>query len=305
MTEATRRSVNRSPDKEGRLSADWLRLGLTLSLTLGACEPNIAEWVFTEPNTLRSYRLILSSNHQTNEPTSVLFVLHPFQTEPNILVDSFALKRRIADKRGWILVVPEGRRNREGHRFWNASRACCARDVAEPPDDLNYLKSVLRDVKRRYLTDDNRVFALGESNGAFMAYRWACDRGGDLSAVVCIAGVGPGPYDPPCTPGRRVNVLHIHGDDDEIVYYRGKAKGKDAYPSAQKTVGNWARLNGIQGNPTIESTRWLFLGRFRRETWKDARSRVQLWTIKGARHHIRGLRHTAPQFLSFFDREYE
>ena len=277
-----------------------LRLACITS-ALSACSPNVAEESFTEPTTNRPYRLVVSADHRRNVPTPVLFALHAYRTEPEILVDSFSLKRDAAEKRGWILVVPEGKRNRKGDRYWNATNACCAHNDTARPDDVAYLRAVLHDVRRRYKTDAGRVFAIGESNGAFMAYRWACDNGGDLRAVVGLAGSGPGPLDPPCLPGRPVNILHVHGDDDELISYHGKAEGKQSYPSAMQHVAMWAKLNGLEGKAVVESIRSDSMGRVRRKTWQNDEARVSLWTVIGGRHNIQGRHRAAPQFLSFLE----
>ncbi len=273
-----------------------------ISIATVACgSKDVVDRGFIEPGTSRPYHVLSPSRLDPNKPVPILFVLHPFLTEPSVVPDAFSLKKNIVEKRGWVLVVPEGKRDDNGARFWNASSACCAKDATNPPDDLHYLRAILEDVKRHYPVDEKRTFAFGVSNGAFMAYRWACDAGGDLSAVVCIAGVGPGPNDPPCAPRRRVSVLHVHGDQDEVIRYLGKAEGKDAYPSAAENARTWARLDGLSEKPDVENE-WIFLlGDIRKEIWRGDGAEVQLWTVLGGRHHMRWIRRVKSELLHFFD----
>lgn len=76
------------------------------------------------------------------------------------------------------------------NRFWNASDACC--DFYHTGTDASgYLHQLLETVKSRYPVDPDRVYLIGHSNGAFIAYRMACEHAADVTAIVSLAGAAP------------------------------------------------------------------------------------------------------------------
>lgn len=255
---------------------------------------------FVEPHTSRRYRVIMRRDHDRFRPAAVLFALHAYSTDPAVLVKAFALERRAAAQRGWIVVVPEGARDADGHFSWNASAACCGTG-AQRPDDVDYLHRVLEEVRKSAAVDSERVYAIGESNGAFMAHRWACAAGGDLRGIVSISGAAMGPDDPPCTPAVPVSVLHIHGDRDEMIRYDGGKSRGARYRSARESVQLWRSLDHCSPEARLSRGRSVKAGASRLEIWFGPQARVALWTVEGGAHHISGLRFEAEQILEFLE----
>jgi polyhydroxybutyrate depolymerase len=69
--------------------------------------------------------------------------------------------------------------------------------------------------------DDDRVSAVGVSNGGGMAARFACEADDRLAGLVSVAG-GYSSL-PRCTAQRPISVLEIHGTADAVVPYWGRA----------------------------------------------------------------------------------
>jgi polyhydroxybutyrate depolymerase len=267
---------------------------------LPACDPAVRAEAFVEPATSRKYLVFAREGHDFRLPSPALFVLHPYATDPSVLVRNYGLERRAAARRGWLVVVPEGTADAAGRLSWNASSACCGAGPARP-DDLGYLRGVLADAGRRAAIDPRRVYALGESNGAFMAHRWACAASRELRAIVAIAGAAPGPEDPPCAPGRPVSVLHVHGDGDQMVQYGGGRTARGAYPSARESIELWRALDACDVLPRgSRETRLLFFAPLRVDSFScPAGARVALWTVEGGGHQLRTLRLRADAMLEF------
>ena len=273
-----------------------LALVATLA-ALAACEPGVRTARFIEPASGRSYN-VFSPRREPARPSAALFALHAYATDPGALVRAFALERRAVAKRGWILVVPEGTRDADGHLSWNASAACCGTGPHRP-DDVGYLHRVLEEVRRQAAVDPERVYAIGESNGAFMAHRWSCAAEGDLRAIVSISGAAPGPDDPPCAPAVSVSALQIHGSEDRTILYEGGWSGRGRHPSARESAGTWRRLDGCEPAPRT-ARRWrLLMGTSRQESWSCPGAQVALWTVEGGAHHILSLRFYADEILDF------
>jgi len=267
---------------------------------LTGCEARVDDAVFAEQASSRPYLVSTKHGHDGSRSSPVLVVLHAYGTGSDVLVRAHALRRLAVVRRDWILVVPEGTPDLDGHVSWNASAACCgARKDA--PDDVGYLHAVLEDLRRRIAVDPARVFAIGESNGGFMAHRWACSGTGDVRAIVSISGAAPGPDDPPCAAKVAVSVLEIHGDQDEVFRYQGGRSGRGRYPSTAESVAIWRRLDDCDPLPR-SSRRWRpFPGSFRVEDWSCPSARVTLWTVEGAAHQIHNLRVLADEILDFLE----
>ncbi len=225
----------------------------------------------------RSYRVLAPKTVNAKAP--VLVVLHAFDTSAQTQAGYFDVDRSFVD-RGYFVVLPEGRVDSGGHRFWNATDACCDVDGAKP-DDVGYLDAVLDDALSRYPIDPKRVFFAGVSNGGFMVQRYACDRAGRVRGFASVSGALWEELTK-CAPAKGVAALLIHGDADEIVRYGGGSSliGSPArYPSAPIAAQFWATradggaMTASQYDSYTDVQRW-------------AGTDVELWTLRGAGHSI-------------------
>jgi hypothetical protein len=103
-----------------------------------------------------------------------------------------------------------------GHRgSWNAG-PCCGH-AAGRIDDLAYLDRLLQVVGALQGVDRRRVHLAGYSNGAMLAYRYACGRPGRIAGVLAVSGT----HTAPCTPTQATAVLAVHGAQDPTVPLAG------------------------------------------------------------------------------------
>jgi polyhydroxybutyrate depolymerase len=265
----------------------WLLVGIGV---LG-CEPSVRIESFVERTSGRPYRVTAPEEPQTK--TDVLVSLHAYRTTPDMVVNGYSLVRHVVKERGWILVVPEGLRDAQGHPYWAASTACCG--FAPGQDDVAYLRGVLGEVKERYAV--GRVFAFGVSNGSFMAHRWACTEGGELDGIVSIAGAATSPDDPPCAASRPVSVVHVHSRLDEIIHYDGSNEPRRRYPSARATVDQWVRRDVCSLKPVASVRRSQAFERIDVQDWTCPDAHVALWTFESSPHKIRSARFLLPELL--------
>lgn len=113
----------------------------------------------------------------------------------------------------------------DGHRFvvaygqgvggyWNAG-GCCGADKA---DDVAYLRDLVAAVEASVDIDRSRVYVIGMSNGAMMAYRAVCEA----PQVFAAAGVVAGALMPGVRCGNStIRVVQIHGTRDTTVPLHG------------------------------------------------------------------------------------
>jgi poly(3-hydroxybutyrate) depolymerase len=98
--------------------------------------------------------------------------------------------------------------------YWNAG-GCCGNDKA---DDVAYLRDVVATVAASVDIDRSRVYVVGMSNGAMMAYRAACEAPQVFAAAGVVAGaLMPGVHCGDTT----IRVMQIHGTHDTTVPLTG------------------------------------------------------------------------------------
>ncbi len=238
----------------------------------------------------RPYQLVVPVGASPATPLPLVVLLHGFAETAGFL-DNWMDMSDEAQKRTFLLALPEGTRNATGQQFWNATDGCCA--AGTDVDDVAYLSAVIADVKAKHRVDGRRVYLVGHSNGGFMAHRFACDRADLVTGIVSFAG---STWEDPakCTPSRPVSVLQVHGTLDAVVFYVGgqTVLGSEGYPSAEDTVGTWAAKNGCTGTGLERLTGDLDLAldvlfdETKREAFAGCPGdgAAELWSVVGGSH---------------------
>lgn len=236
----------------------------------------------------RPVRLAVPSSYDPADPAPLVLLLHGFGSTADE-VDAVLGLRAEAERRGVLYALADGTPDDGGRRFWDATEACC-NFFGPEVDDAGYLADVLRTVAAGYAVDPDGVVVAGHSNGGFMAYRMACEHADLVSAVVSLAGAMPATADA-CAPSRPVSVLQVHGTADSTIRYDGGSNGPFPYPSAQDSVGAWARLDGCEAGPATEAgvldvEDSLPGAETSVTTYGGCRdgARVTLWSVEGAEH---------------------
>jgi polyhydroxybutyrate depolymerase len=226
----------------------------------------------------------------------LLLILHGYGSHA-LQEERYLELRRPAERAGMIEVLPDGTPDSYGKRFWNATPACCGAG-GPAVDDSRFLGQLVATVARRYGADRKRIFAIGLSNGGFMAHRLACDHARSFAAIVSLAGAGAIEA-ADCQPSQPVSILEVHGSADSRILYGGGV-AYAAYPGTRRTVADWARRNRCAARP--RAGRLLHLAT--RALADDPSSRalgphettvttyagcaagghVELWTMRGADH---------------------
>ena len=171
----------------------------------------------------RTYLLYRPESLSRRESVPLVLVLHGgfgsgSQAEQTYRWD------QLADREGFVVVYPDG-----VGRSWNAGGMCCGPALREGVDDAGFLAQLIETVAKAENIDRRRVYMTGMSNGAAMAYRYACE------ARVTVAAIGPvaGTFSQACPYPKPVSVLAIHGLADQNVPFAGGPGTKGV------TKGNW------------------------------------------------------------------
>ena len=230
----------------------------------------------------RPAQLILPTTYSDATPVPLLIDLHGF-TGDGPSQSLFSFMQAAAETRGVAYVAPNGLLDSSGSRFWNASSACCNFGGSQV-SDVDYIQSLIEEISSKVAIDQSRIYLFGHSNGHFMSYKFACSTEGVVAAISGLAGAMD--IDPRTCNNKPMNVLHIHGTSDATISYEGGAILGNRYPSAEKSVAQWALVNSctkpreaefellssMQGPETSQIT------------YTCAKKSLELWRINGGVH---------------------
>jgi polyhydroxybutyrate depolymerase len=216
---------------------------------------------------------------------------------------------QLADEHGFILVYPEGH---AGH--WNDCRKkgpYAAKQLGI--DDVGFMRALVAHFRSTNAVDSARVFAIGLSNGAHLAYRLALEAPELVSAVAAVAANLPAEGNFDCTraPGA-TSVLIINGTEDPINPFAGGRVTLFGFGdrgdvlSARESAAYFARRNGITAAAVIEripQTRSSPTS-VERSDWRSTTGDdVALYTIHGGGHTLPQSRLRFPRLLGRTHRE--
>ena len=192
---------------------------------------------------------------------------------------------RLADEKGLLVVYPDG----EG-RHWNDGRG---QPGAKAVDDVSFLGALAESLVRSGAADPGRLYAVGISNGGFMAHALACLDSGRWAAVSAVAASMGEELSVKCRPSRPVSVLMVNGTEDRLVPWGGREvrflwKRMGRKLTVPETFARWAELDGCSGDPerselpdaAEDGTRWSL------EARRSCRggSEVLLYKVAGGGH---------------------
>ncbi len=163
----------------------------------------------------RSYHVLEPDGWDGQSPLPVLLHFHGWSRQGTIVLNH----ERIAGAtklRGVLLVAPNGLG--KSWNFWSADT-----------DDVGFADRVLQDVARRYPVDPDRIYVSGYSFGGAMAWRFACQSGNDIAALLAVAGSIRQTEDCPEAPRQ---VRHVHGLDDTVTDFPFGPGGDTTHPVA-------------------------------------------------------------------------
>lgn len=185
----------------------------------------------------------------------------------------------LANRKKVIIALPSGARS------WYAT---------EDGHDIEFLRDVVADVRASRCVDGQRIYAMGASNGGFMAQRVACDAGDIFAAIYVHAGTAVDetyPFGGPCLANEdgaqgfeTVPVRFSHGELDETV----------DFGVGRKNLRHWVDRYRCDSAPLeVTPTEWGNLERYGNCNRPDIAAReqatgqpfvIEWWTLDGHGH---------------------
>lgn len=181
--------------------------------------------------------------YKKNKSWPLIISLHgysSFQIAQNI----FLPLDKWVSKKGFILAIPSGNKDSQNKQFWNATEFCCNFE-SKKINDASYLKQLIFYAKKKY--NISKVILIGHSNGGFMSQHMACKASHLIDGIITWGGSTF--YDPKdCRPQNPVNIIHLHGTNDETIPFNGST---GVLPSAPSVVKQWASQMECQNKKNL------------------------------------------------------
>jgi polyhydroxybutyrate depolymerase len=184
--------------------------------------------------------VIVPIDYDGLEPRPAIFLLGGYDNLSKDL-DEWVGVSALVNELGFVLVMPDGRIDKQGSPFWNATDTCCD-DDGTGIDDLEYLVSLRNELKLRVAIDASRIAVFGHSAGGFMAYRLACDAADQFTAIASLAGSMWLDL-ARCRPTKAVSILQVHGTSDDVT----PVGGDDEAPGPDAVIARWIKLDRCTG----------------------------------------------------------
>jgi polyhydroxybutyrate depolymerase len=152
----------------------------------------------------------------------------------------------IADREGLIVAYPRGIDSR-----WSygrpVSRLQMPRVGEEQADDIGFLARLLDTLVAEQLADRSRLFVVGLSNGALMAYAAACAMTRRLAAVAALLSPMTDLQIEDCKPEGAIPIMVLAGTHDRSMPYGGAKLQSGSLVSIPDTIGHWRQVNTCDG----------------------------------------------------------
>lgn len=195
----------------------------------------------------RTYLLHIPASYNSSQAAPLVIMLHGY-TGTSTGHEQYTGFSISADEEGYIVVYPDGLKypwNESNPQAWNAG--AIYEQWTGGTDDVGFLRKLIEEVMTYYNIDENRIYASGHSNGAFMCYRLAYEMSDVFAAIAPVSGQML--ISPERGPDHQVSILHLHAIDDPSVLYQGRPNTEDLnYDPVDTVLSNWAEWYGCAEN---------------------------------------------------------
>jgi polyhydroxybutyrate depolymerase len=254
------------------------------ALTLG---PGDHSFTFQHGGLARKYLAHIPSSYDGKTKMPVIIAFHGGGANPELVDKEFGGMNAKADRGGFIAVYPYGHKciDVPGKNMycWNADSIFRLKFVNYNVDDVGFVGAMIDELSQDFAIDEERVYATGHSNGAWMAYAVACGLSDKIAAIAPIAG---GLALESCAPSRPVSIIHFHGTADPgWPYYGGGSCWTDSIrPPISKTLSKWRDINQCSAvsEPAYQN------GDASCETFSCNNSEITFCAIKDGGHTVPG-----------------
>lgn len=156
-------------------------------------------------------------------------VMHGLGGDPETMA-TMAEWPEAARDHGFLAVFPEGVGD-----SWNAG-GCCGSAVEWGVDDVAFLDALFEQLVVEEGVDPGSLHLTGHSNGAMLAYLYACRRPDALRGAASVAGTNFSD----CVPSATPDFMQVSGAEDPVI----------------PVLGGESSLPGLGLVPSVEQSMW-------------------------------------------------
>ncbi len=234
---------------------------LMLSFSNQAFAELIKNQVFHSDGYDRTYDVYLPNN-KSNRLMPMVLLLHGHFGDADVMTGEnnkkapYKVWMDIADREGWVLLIPGGEFGSDNKRGWND---CRANTLTNPStNDVLFLKSLIRTISAKYPINKKRIYAHGTSNGGMMMFRLAIESANIFKAVTSVVAAMPEISE--CREAlANMPIMVINGTRDPLVPYNGgkigrkrdQNQGRGSVASTADTIQYWVKNNGVNPRPKV------------------------------------------------------
>jgi polyhydroxybutyrate depolymerase len=188
----------------------------------------------------------------------------------------------VADREGFIVAYPAGTPyyplNIPGLGLvWNDGVVL---PTILKANDVGFVGAVLDNLETTYKVDQQRVYAAGYSNGAFMTYDLVKELPNRIAAIGTVGGISGADQIYPA-PDRAVPLIDFQGKlDPYILYNGGTGRSGVKTDSVLTSISSWVAHNGDLPDP-IETQ---VINQAVMTRWSGGGADVVLWTLNDGGH---------------------
>lgn len=195
----------------------------------------------------REYILYVPSSYNPDNPTPLVINYHGFgdcAASYEEAVGGYYGLNNLADQEQFIIAYPQAAyRPAKEDVYWEPGDTG-VEDIYE--NDIYFTEQLILDIANNYNVDQNKVYAVGYSNGGMLSYSVACNRGDLVAAVGVVSGAF---IDDDCTSDANIPMIIFHGIADFVLPYNGN----QYYSSVSETVEYWLDRNGIPTSSLVSN----------------------------------------------------
>ena len=212
--------------------------------------------LITVNNTQRFYRYYIPDSLSSEQPPVVFFLHGGNQSMRKSMPpanNGSAAWPDVADKHGFILVVPNGTNPDTGNAAGDEQRwnDCRVNPTNVEVNDVEFIRTLMDWSAENLDIDASRIFVSGTSNGGLMTFRAAIELPEKVAAAAPF--IANNPVRTECPPASPMPIMITVGTEDPLIPFEGgEAAGSGTFVvSADSTRDFWVRLNGITSEPTV------------------------------------------------------
>ncbi|HVW40742.1 MAG TPA: PHB depolymerase family esterase [Amycolatopsis sp.] len=171
---------------------------------------------------------------------------------------------------------------------WNAGHGCCGVAGREGVPDVPFIGALVTDAAHYFEADSRRIYLVGYSNGARLAFSTVCAHPGVFAAMATYGGV-PLAECPDTTP---ISAMITAGTADPVV--KAAHSSPSASAAIESTVTQWRTRNGCTTSATQH------IGPLALTTWRGCKGGtvVAAGLYNGLTHYWPVATHTGAPFTT-------